>query len=173
VEAKGAARLLEDGGAHRAPAAPSAATEQALAKARQENPRKTLSVFARRWGVDLQRRHEAGAVTFKTVDTHLRNLERFILPMLGRIDVDALKPRHVREWMRWVTTLKTLDERRGRGERKYKQASKPYAKATLSSAWRSLRAFTAGRPPTQTSRETPREKFAGMFAPRAVAGKPR
>ena len=117
------------------------ALDTATAKNNDENPAKTLSVFARRWEEDLRRRVDEGDITPSTKKSHTWNLDKFILPFLGTMDLDLVKPKTIVEWMRWIPSLRMGDTRLGRGKKTYKQEPRAYARATLISAWRTLRAF--------------------------------
>lgn len=101
----------------------------------------TVTAYARLWLEDLGARVRRQTLKRRTAKTHARNLERFILPILGEVEVDELSSKRVRDWLRAVETLRMPADRRGRGLKTYKQAPKPYAKATLANAWRSLREF--------------------------------
>lgn len=122
-------RLLED------------ARVEAEAKSRGEDTRTTLAVFARRYAAELAVRVKGGQIRKKTAVRHASNLERFILPVLGTHDVRQLAPRDIKNWLRTIEQYRTVGEKKGRGEKTYKLTSRPFAKATLANAWRTLRAF--------------------------------
>jgi integrase len=117
------------------------AKQEAEASSRGEDPRATLTVFVRRWMKELGIRKADGEITVKTTETHVANMERFVLPYLGAFDVYELKPKDLKQWMFWLSELKRPAIRKARNKRTYPQAPLPYAKATLAGAWRTLRAF--------------------------------
>jgi integrase len=47
----------------------------------------------------------------------------------------------IKEFLRGLEAMRMPEVRRGRGKKTYKQDPKPYAKGSLASAWRTLRAF--------------------------------
>jgi integrase len=117
------------------------ARAEAEAKSKGEDIKTTLSAFARRYAEELGERVTRGQIRRSTAERHADNLERFILPLLGKMDVNALAPKDVKAWLRSIEQLRTVDEKKGRGTKRYAQKSRPFAKATLANAWRTLRAF--------------------------------
>jgi hypothetical protein len=117
------------------------AWEVARAKENKEDPHRALAVFARRWDDDLKRRVDEGAITPATRSAHVHNLDKFVLPFIGTMMVDEIKPKTIVDWMRWIPQLHMEETRIGRGTKSYAQEPKHYAKPTLQSAWRTLRTF--------------------------------
>ncbi|MCC7069758.1 MAG: site-specific integrase [Deltaproteobacteria bacterium] len=117
------------------------ARADAEAKSRGEDIRTTLSVFARRYVEELGMRMRSGQLRRSTAERHTMNMARFILPFLGDKDVGTLTPKDVKAWLRSIEQLKTLGDRKGRGTKRYGLTPRPFAKATLANAWRTLRAF--------------------------------
>jgi hypothetical protein len=96
----------------------------------------TLTAYARSWVRELREQRDRGELKPRTVEAHVWNLERFVLPLLGEEDVTSLTRKTIKNWMQDIQTLKTPAMRKGRGKKMYKQESRPYAKATLKSGWR-------------------------------------
>lgn len=69
---------------------------------------------------------ERGRVSTRT--RYQEHLDRYIVPYFGEMRIGAVKPKTILDWQTWLGDQKT---KRG----------KPYAKATLKGAWRTLRIF--------------------------------
>lgn len=117
------------------------AEREAGARAKGETTVTTVRAFARLWSEELGRRLKRCSIAPKTVETHVRNLEVFIDPILGRVELAELTPKDVRGWLRDVEQMRMPATRRDRAGGTYKQEPAPYARATLANAWRTLRAF--------------------------------
>jgi integrase len=114
---------------------------EAEARSRGEDPTRTLSAFARRYVEELGQRVQSGQIRRSTAERHTGNLEHFVLPLLGGLDVVTMTPKDVKGWLRSIEKLRTVEDRKGRGTKHYQLKPRPFAKATLANAWRTLRAF--------------------------------
>jgi integrase len=112
-------------------------------KSKGEATTRTLSAFARLYVEDLGRRVASAQITKRTADGNVDRLEKFIVPLLGHLDVTSMTPKDVKGWMRSAESMKRPTTRHGRGTRTWEQTPEPYSKGTLMGAWRVLRAFLA------------------------------
>lgn len=82
----------------------------------------TLVDYSKRWLVHL---HKTGRNRKHVLENQIRLLERFILPMLGSMNVHAMQRSELVAWMAQLGDLKTDDD-------------KQYARWTLVGAWRTM-----------------------------------